>query len=136
MSTVSTPRASPKPAHFAHAPAQLETGRTCVMRGSPAVLSGADSCGPVIAPYRAGTNQRPGLQPGLFPCVVFPLVKIFDDGKGERQSVEASMTDVDLPPRVNYDYGPDETEALADLRRRVQAYITSLRDLDFTVIIC
>ncbi|WP_161599647.1 hypothetical protein [Hymenobacter nivis] len=45
------------------------------------------------------------------------------------------MTDVDLPARVNYGYGADEAEAVANLRQRVLAYIASLHDLDFTVII-
>ncbi|TPG66048.1 hypothetical protein [Hymenobacter nivis] len=63
------------------------------------------------------------------------MVKIYDDGKGKAQSVEASMTDVDLPASVNYGYGVTEPEAVADLRQRVLAYIASLHDLDFTVII-
>ena len=47
----------------------------------------------------------------------------------------AGLPDVDLPASVNYGYGANEAEAVADLRQRVLAYVASLHDLDFTVII-
>ncbi|AMJ67179.1 hypothetical protein AXW84_18410 [Hymenobacter sp. PAMC 26628] len=60
---------------------------------------------------------------------------MYNDGKGQPQSVEASTTDVDLPASVNYGHGADEAEAVADLRRRVLAYTASRYGLDFTVLI-
>jgi hypothetical protein len=63
------------------------------------------------------------------------MVTVFDDDKGQPQSVEANMTDVDLPASVNYGYGATEAEAVADLRQRVLAYVASLQELDFTVVV-
>ncbi|MGI4734797.1 MAG: hypothetical protein ACRYG7_06405 [Janthinobacterium lividum] len=62
------------------------------------------------------------------------MVKIYDDGKGQRQLVEASMTDVDLSARVNDGYGASEPEAAADLRRRVPAYRARLHALNFAAV--
>lgn len=62
------------------------------------------------------------------------MVKLTRNTSGHPHPIEAELTDVDLPGAVNYGVGKDETEAIADLKRKVAEYRRSLEQLDYTVL--
>jgi hypothetical protein len=62
------------------------------------------------------------------------MVKLTRNPNGQQHTVEAELTDVDLPGAVNYGVGQDETEAIANLKQKVDEYRRSLEQLDYTVL--
>lgn len=62
------------------------------------------------------------------------MAKLTQSPSGRPHSVEAELTDVDLPGYVNYGVGKNEVAAVADLKKKVAEYIRSLEQADYTVL--